>query len=107
MRGFICLAMLAAFCLAAMPVSAAGSAVHHMVLFKLKPNVSPKQINEMKTVGEALLSRIPGVLDVSINAKARQDRKVHIKDYDLGMYVKWQNNKAGDTYGPHILHQSF
>jgi len=80
--------------------------VHHVVLCNLKDGVTPKQVEEMITVGKALLSKIPGVLEVSFGKKAREDRPVHIKDYDLAIYVKWENNETGNIYGPHILHQT-
>ena len=86
----------------------AGEAnVHHVVLLDLKDDVTPKQVEELITVGEALISHIPGVLEVSINKKARDDLDIHIKDYDLVLYVKWENIETGKVYGPHILHQSF
>ena len=81
--------------------------VHHIVLLDLKDDVTPEQIEEMITVGEALLSDIPGVLEVSMNTKAREDRDVHIKDYDVALYVKWETNETGDVYAPHVLHQTF
>ncbi|UCE56565.1 MAG: Dabb family protein [Desulfobacterales bacterium] len=85
----------------------AGEAcVHHVVLFDLKDDVTPEQIEEFIIVGEALLSKIPGVQEVSINKKAREDRGIHIKDYDVALYVRWENNEAGNVYGPHTLHQT-
>ena len=80
--------------------------VHHIALCKLKDGVTPQQVEEMITVGKALLSKIPGVLEVSIGKKAREDRPIHIKDYDLVYDVRWQNNETGNVYGPHILHQT-
>ena len=86
----------------------AGEAnVHHVVLIDLKDDVTPKQVEELITVGEALISQIPGVLEVSINKKARDDRAIHIKDYDVVLCVKWENIETGKVYGPHILHQTF
>jgi len=81
--------------------------VHHVVLFDLKDGVTPERVEELIAVGEALLSQIPGVLEVSINKKAREDRDVHIKDYDVALYVKWENNETGNVYAPHMLHQTF
>ena len=80
--------------------------VHHVVLFKLKDGVTPQQIEEMTIVGKALLSKIPGVLEVSLGKKAREDRDIHVKDYDVALYVKWETNEAGNVYGPHLLHQT-
>ena len=90
------------------PSAFAGEAsVHHVVLLDLKDDVTPEQVEEMITVCKALLSQIPGVLEVSFGKKAREDRAIHIKDYDVGLYVKWENIETGKVYGPHILHKSF
>jgi hypothetical protein len=89
------------------PAFDGGPNVHHVVLINLKDGVTPNQIEEMITVGKALLSKIPGVLEVSFGKKAREDRPVHIKDYDIALYVKWENNETGNVYLPHILHQTF
>ena len=88
------------------PAFAGEACVHHVVLFDLKDEVTPEQITEFITVGTALLSQIPGVQEVSINKKARDDREIHIKDYDVALYVRWENNEAGNVYGPHPLHQT-
>jgi hypothetical protein len=86
---------------------AGGPSVHHVVLLNLKDGVTPQQIEEMTTVGMALLSKIPGGLEVSFGKKAREDRPQHIKDYDIALYVKWENNETGNVYLPHILHRNF
>ena len=85
---------------------AGGPCVHHIALFDLKDDVTPEQIEEFITVGEALISQIPGVQDVSINKKAKDDRAIHIKDYDVALYVRWENLETGKVYGPHPLHQT-
>jgi hypothetical protein len=86
---------------------AGGSNVHHVVLLNLNEEVTAEQVEDFITVGEALISKIPGVLEVTINKKAQDDRPVHIKDYDVGLYVKWENLETGKVYGPHCLHQAF
>lgn len=85
---------------------AGGSCVHHVVLFDLKGDVTPEQIEEFIIVGEALLSKIPGVQEVSINKKDRDDRAIHIKDYDVAAYIRWETLETGNVYGPHPLHQT-
>jgi len=90
------------------PSAFAGDAcVHHVVLFDLKDDVTPEQIEEMITVGEALISQIPGVQEVSINKKAKDDRAIYIKEYDVAAYVRWEKLETGSVYGPHPLHQTF
>jgi len=81
--------------------------VYHVVLVDLKDGVTPEQVEEMITVGKALISQIPGVLEVSLGKKALENRAIHIKDYDVVLCVKWENIETGKVYGPHILHQSF
>ena len=81
--------------------------VHHVVLFGLNDDVTLEQVAEFIEVGERDLARIPGVTEVSINKSARTDRAVHLKEYDLALYVRWKNNAVGDVYGPHVLHKSF
>lgn len=88
-------------------VFADESSVYHVVLVNLKDGVTPEQVEEMFTVGKALISQIPGVLEVSFGKKALENRDVHIKDYDVGLCVKWEKLETGKVYGPHILHQSF
>ena len=106
MKKFIMAIILVTTILFSALVFAGEANVHHVVLINLKDGVTPKQVEEMITVGKALLSKIPGVLEVSFGKKAREDRPVHIKDYDLAIYVKWENNGTGNVYGPHILHQT-
>ncbi len=81
-------------------------AVYHVFLLDLKDDVTPQQVEEMITVSKALLSKIPGVLEVSIGKKALDNRAIHIKDYDVAGIVKWENLETGKVYGPHILHQT-
>ena len=106
MKKFIMVMILSTTILFSGALFAGEANVHHVVLFDLKDDVTPEQIEEFIIVGEALLSQIPGVLEVSINKKAREDRAIHIKEYDVALYVKWENNEAGNVYGPHTLHQT-
>ncbi len=86
----------------------AGEApVYHVALLQLKDGVTPEQIEECIIVTQALISKIPGVLEVSINKKAMDNRDIHIKDYDLAVCVKWENIETGKVYGPHILHKTW
>jgi len=106
MKKFIMAMVLVTTILFSASAFAGESNVYHVVLFDMKDNVTPKQVEEMITVAKALLSQIPGVLEVSIGKKAREDRAIHIKDYDVGLYVKWEKLETGKVYAPHILHQT-
>ena len=89
-----------------MSALAGGPPVFHIGLINLKEGVTPEQIEECIIVTQALISKIPGVLEVSVNKKAIDDRDIHIKEYDVGLLVKWENIETGKVYGPHILHQT-
>ena len=107
MKKFIMAMVLVITILFSASAFAGEATVHHVVLFDLKDDVTPEQVEECITVGKALISQIPGVLEVSLGKKAQDHRKIHVKDYDLGLYVKWENLETGKVYGPHILHKSF
>ena len=81
--------------------------LHHVVLFDLKESTSAEDKAKIVTAGETLLSKIPGVVDVQLGDKAREDRKVHIKNYDLALYVQFESNADLDVYAPHEKHQEF
>jgi hypothetical protein len=81
--------------------------VHHIVLFELPDSTTPEAIASIIDDGVALLSQIPGVINVELGLKAREDRDVHIKNYQLGLYVHLQSNGDLDVYSPHPNHQEF
>jgi hypothetical protein len=81
--------------------------VHHIVLVELHPEITPEEIDQIIEDNRRLIGEIPGVLEVSLGPKAREDRAVHLKDYDLGLYVKLSQNADLDIYGPHPNHQEF
>ena len=95
MKKFIMAMVLVTTILFSASAFAGGPNVYHVVLVDLKDEVTPEQVEEFITVGKALLSQIPGVLEVSIGKKALEDRPIHIKDYDLGLIVKWENIETG------------
>ena len=81
--------------------------LHHVVLFDLKDSISAQDKAKIVKAGEKLLSEIPGVIEVQLGDKAREDREVHIKNYDLALYVQFESNADLDVYAPHEKHQEF
>ena len=81
--------------------------LHHVVLFDLKETTSTEDKAKIVTSGETLLSEIPGVIEVELGDKAREDRDVHIKNYDLALYVQFESSAALDVYSPHEKHLEF
>ena len=84
-----------------------ANSVHHIVLFELAAATGTAETQTIIEDGLTLLGVIPGVLKVDLGLKARSDRDVHIKDYQLALYVQLESNTALDTYGPHPNHQEF
>lgn len=80
--------------------------IYHIVLVDLIDTATDAEIEALIADGEASIASIPGVLAVDIGLKVRDDRDVHIRDYDLGVYVKLDST-ALDTYGAHPNHQAF
>ena len=81
--------------------------IHHVVLLKLKPDATQEDLPLIIAAGEELLTQIPGVLEVELGTKARDEREVHFKDYDLGVYIKMSQVSDLDVYGPHEKHLAF
>ena len=81
--------------------------IHHIVLLRLKSTATEEDLPPIIAAGEELLTQIPGVLEVELGTKARDEREVHFKDYDLGIYVKMSQVSDLDVYGPHEKHLAF
>ncbi|AFY40473.1 Stress responsive alpha-beta barrel domain-containing protein [[Leptolyngbya] sp. PCC 7376] len=81
--------------------------LHHIVLFELSMTTTTVDTQAIIDDGIELLGQIPGVLSVDLGLKAREDREVHIKSYQLGLYVKLQSDADLDVYSPHPNHQEF
>ena len=81
--------------------------LHHIVLFELATTTTTVDTQAIIDDGIGLLGKIPGVLSVDLGLKAREDREVHIKTYQLGLYVHLESNETLDVYSPHPNHQEF
>lgn len=87
--------------------SNSDKSIHHVVLFELAKTTTIVETQTIINDGIELLSEIPGVLKVDLGLKARQDRDVHIKNYQLALYVHLENEAALDGYSPHANHLEF
>lgn len=81
--------------------------VVHVVLIQFKPEVTAQQREQVIRASLERLKHIPGVVSVAAGPKVRDDRPVHIRDYDVGILVVLESAPALDRYGPHPLHQAF
>jgi len=79
--------------------------VYHLVLCKLKPNVSEQQIQEFERAWHALKKEIPGLLSI----EGGPDMSVENlnKGYNRAYVVKFTNNEARDVYVSHPQHKAF
>ena len=72
---------------------------------------SPRAQALAPTAGPAasvkLLKDIPGVLDVTTGIKLRDDRPVHLRDYDIVIHVRLDSAASLDAYAGHPLHKEF
>lgn len=81
--------------------------VYHVVLLTLKPSVTQQQSEQVMSDTLNMLKNIPGVLEVAVGNKARDDRPQHIKNYHLAILVTLQSEAALDVYGLHPEHRQF
>ena len=81
--------------------------VHHIVLVELKPEVTDEQKKEI--VDEALhqLSDIPVVEEVHVGEKLLESREVHIKNYDIAIYIRLLDPESISVYRAHENHRRF
>lgn len=80
---------------------------YHIVLVDLLDTTTDADIDALIADAKASIAAIPGVLAVDLGPKIRDDRDVHIRDYDLAVYVQFNSAAALDAYGPHPSHQAF
>ena len=81
--------------------------VYHVVLLTLKPSVTQQQSEQVMSDTLHMLKNIPGVLEVAVGNKARDNRPQHIKNYHLAILVTLKSEAALDVYGPHPEHRQF
>jgi hypothetical protein len=68
--------------------------IYHIVLIDLLDTTSREEIDALIADGKVSIAAIPGILAVDIGFKARDDRPVHIRDYDLAVYVQLASLEA-------------
>ncbi|HOV60319.1 MAG TPA: Dabb family protein [Candidatus Hydrogenedentes bacterium] len=79
----------------------------HLVLFKLRPDLSPEERNAFRKGLESLRD-IPGVVQLWMGPPAATPpRPVVIRDYDIGLVVCLGDTAAHDAYQEHPVHQAF
>jgi hypothetical protein len=98
-------AVLAAPAFPQSPVPAAEPDVLHIVLFALEAGAKPEEAAELIADSRRLLPQVPGVEAVWVGRKAKDDRDVHVKDYEVGLLVRVRGVSDLPAYASHPKHR--
>lgn len=74
--------------------------VEHIVLFKMKPESTPEQKDELIRRLRALEGKIEGIVSLSAG-ETFTDRH---QGYTIGLVVRFVDKEALERYGPHPEH---
>ncbi|HEX6736998.1 MAG TPA: Dabb family protein [Vicinamibacteria bacterium] len=85
--------------------AASQPAVVHVVLFTLEPGAKPEDAAELIADSRRLLAQVPGVEDIRVGRKAKDDRDVHVKDYEVGLLVRVRGLTDLAAYAAHPKHR--
>ena len=78
--------------------------LHHIVLVSFHEQATADQRQQVIDDTYRLIAEVPGVVHVAAGPKARADRPVHIGNYDVGIYVRLQDEAALSAYATHPKH---
>jgi hypothetical protein len=78
----------------------------HLVVFKLRSDVTTAKLQELTDQLLAFRGRIPGIVDVSAGINMTEEVD-NIHGYTLGLRVTFEDQEALRAYGPHPVHQEF
>ncbi|HLS90823.1 MAG TPA: Dabb family protein [Limnochordia bacterium] len=74
--------------------------VEHIVLFKMKPDSTPEQKEELIRRLRGMAGKIEGMVSLSAG-ETFTDRH---KGYTVGLVVRFTDKAALERYGPHPVH---
>ena len=77
----------------------------HIVLLKLKPNVTIDKQEEVVKYAHAFKDTIPGIVDLSAGINVSEEVE-HKQGYTLGIRVTFTDQQACRDYIQHPLHQN-
>jgi hypothetical protein len=78
--------------------------VEHLVLFKMKPEVTHAQLQEFVQALRALKQSVPGPIELHAGENLNKERGA---GYGVALAVRFPNKEALDVYGPHPAHRAF
>ena len=77
--------------------------VEHIVLLKLKSDVTSTQLDALPDALMKMMDEIPGI--ESITAGSNNSPEGKSQDYSYGFIVRFTDEAARDAYLPHPFHQ--
>ncbi|PSN72952.1 hypothetical protein BS50DRAFT_174402 [Corynespora cassiicola Philippines] len=78
--------------------------IYHIVLFKLKPNVLPEQIEELKEAGKAMVGVIPGLRSFALGPPLASTAH-RAQGWDMGLMTLMDTEQDVLNYAGHEAHQ--
>jgi len=78
----------------------------HIVLLKLKSDVTADQQEDVVKLAQTFKGAIPGIVDLSAGINVTEEVE-HKQGYTLGIRVTFENRQACRDYVQHPLHQNF
>lgn len=76
--------------------------IEHIVLFKMKQDVTDQQRTEFIDALKGLQQSVPGILELTAGRNFNHERG---QGYEIALLVRFGNRDALDAYGPHPAHQ--
>ncbi|KAF2184124.1 hypothetical protein K469DRAFT_710036 [Zopfia rhizophila CBS 207.26] len=78
--------------------------IYHIVLFKLKPNVTSAQLAELKAAGEAMVGVVPGLKSFEFGPPLASTAH-RSQGFDMALMTVMETEKDVLAYAGHEAHQ--
>ncbi|KAK2784870.1 hypothetical protein FQN52_008806 [Onygenales sp. PD_12] len=78
--------------------------VFHIVLLKLKPGVTPEQVQQFHTQCKAMVGQVPGLREMHTNPPMAITA-ARAKGFDMGLVAILEKPEDLPVYGAHSSHQ--
>ncbi|KAL2398025.1 hypothetical protein ABEF95_000538 [Exophiala dermatitidis] len=77
--------------------------IYHIVLFKLKPGVTPAQLSEWTTQAKAMVGQIPGLIKLEANSPLASTAH-RSQGYNMGLVAILEKDEDVKVYAEHPAH---
>ncbi|KAE8446580.1 hypothetical protein EG329_011773 [Mollisiaceae sp. DMI_Dod_QoI] len=79
-------------------------AIYHIVLFKLKPNISPSLLSEFKATALAMVGKVPGLQRIDLGPPHPSTAHRSL-GFDMGLVAVLDKPETIKIYAEHPEHQ--